>query len=144
MISLDVNVLVYAFRQDSVKHEECRDWLTKQIRNRNGLVLIDIVLVGFLRICTHSKIFREPSSISEATNFLTVMISNPNVTLTSSTPETWHMFSRILDKTNVQGNKISDAWLAAIAMERNATLISTDSDFNLFPNLKLLNPFKPK
>ena len=144
MISLDVNVLVYAFRQDSVKHEECRDWLTKQIRNRNGLALIDIVLVGFLRICTHSKIFREPSSISEATNFLTVMISNPNVSLTSSTPETWHTFSRILDKTNVQGNKISDAWLAAIAMERNLTLISTDSDFNLFPNLKLLNPFKPK
>ena len=144
MISLDVNVLVYAFRQDSVKHEECRDWLSKQIRNRNGLVLIDIVLVGFLRICTHSKIFREPSSISEATNFLTVMISNPNVTLTSSTPETWHTFSRILEKTNVQGNKISDAWLAAIAMERNATWISTDSDFNLFPNLKLLNPFKPK
>ena len=144
MISLDVNVLVYAFRQDSVKHEECRDWLTKQIRNRNGLVLIDIVLVGFLRICTHSKIFREPSSISEATNFLTVMISNPNVTLISSTPETWHTFSRILEKTNVQGNKISDAWLAAIAMERNVTWISTDSDFNLFPNLKLLNPFKPK
>ena len=144
MISLDVNVLVYAFRQDSVKHEECRDWLSKQIRNRNGLVLIDIVLVGFLRICTHSKIFREPSSISEATNFLTVMISNPNVTLTSSTPETWHTFSRILDKTNVQGNKISDAWLAAIAMERNVTWISTDSDFDLFPNLKLLNPFKPK
>jgi len=144
MISLDVNVLVYAFRQDSVKHEECRDWLSKQIRNRNGLVLIDIVLVGFLRICTHSKIFREPSSISEATNFLTVMISNPNVTLTSSTPETWHTFSRIVDKTNVQGNKISDAWLAAIAMERNVTWISTDSDFNLFPNLKLLNPFKPK
>jgi predicted nucleic acid-binding protein len=72
------------------------------------------------------------------------MISNPNVTLTSSTPETWHTFSRILDKTNVQGNKISDAWLAAIAMERNVTWISTDSDFNLFPNLKLLNPFKPK
>ena len=144
MISLDVNVLVYAFRQDSVKHEECRGWLSKQIRNRNGLVLIDIVLVGFLRICTHSKIFREPSSISEATNFLTVMISNPNVTLTSSTPETWHTFSRILEKTNVQGNKISDAWLAAIAIERNVTWISTDSDFNLFPNLKLLNPFKPK
>ena len=144
MISLDVNVLVYAFRQDSVKHEECRDWLTKQIRNRNGLVLIDIVLVGFLRICTHSKIFREPSSISEATNFLTVMISNPNVILTSSTPETWHTFSRILEKTNVQGHKVSDAWLAAIAMERNVTWISTDSDFNLFPNLKLLNPFKPK
>ena len=144
MISLDVNVLVYAFRQDSVKHEECRDWLSKQIRNRNGLILIDIVLVGFLRICTHSKIFREPSSISEATNFLTVMISNPNVTLTSSTPETWHTFYRIVDKTNVQGNKISDAWLAAIAMERNVTWISTDSDFNLFPNLKLLNPFKPK
>jgi len=105
MISPDVNVLVYAFRQDSVKHEECRDWLNEQIRNRNGLVLIDVVLVGFLRICTHPKIFREPSSISEATNFLSVMISNQNVRLTSSTPETWQTFSRILDKTNVQGNK---------------------------------------
>ncbi len=144
MISLDVNVLVYAFRQDSVKHEECRDWLNKQIRNRNGLVLIDIVLVGFLRVCTHSKIFREPSSTSEAMNFLAVMISNPNVSLTSSTPKTWHTFSRILDKTNVQGNKLSDAWLAAISIERNLTWISTDSDFNLFPNLKLQNPFKPK
>ena len=144
MISLDVNVLVYAFRQDSVKHEECRDWLNKQIRDRNGLVLIDIVLVGFLRICTHSKIFQEPSSISEVTNFLAVMISNQNVNLTSSTPETWHTFSRILDKTNVQGNKISDAWLAAISIERNLTWISTDSDFNLFPDLKLQNPFNPK
>lgn len=57
MISPDVNVLVYAFRQDSVKHEECRDWLNEQIRNRNGLVLIDVVLVGFLRICTDPKIF---------------------------------------------------------------------------------------
>ena len=56
MISPDVNVLVYAFRQDSVKHEECRDWLNEQIRNRNGLVLIDVVLVGFLRICTDPKI----------------------------------------------------------------------------------------
>lgn len=144
MISPDVNVLVYAFRQDSVKHEECRDWLNEQIRNRNGLVLIDVVLVGFLRICTHPKIFREPSSISEATNFLSVMISNQNVRLTSSTPESWQTFSRILHKTNVQGNKLSDAWLAAISMERNLIWVSTDSDFNLFPNLKLHNPFKPK
>ena len=144
MISLDVNVLVYAFRQDSVKHEECRDWLNEQIRNRNGLVLIDVVLVGFLRICTHPKIFRETSSISEATNFLSVMISNQNVRLTSSTPESWQTFSRILDKPNVQGNKLSDAWLAAISMERNLIWVSTDSDFNLFPDLKLQNPFNPK
>jgi len=72
------------------------------------------------------------------------MISNQNVRLTSSTPESWQTFSRILDKTNVQGNKLSDAWLAAISMERNLIWVSTDSDFNLFPDLKLQNPFKPK
>lgn len=33
-----------------------------------------------------------------------------------------------------------DAWLAALAIERGATLCSTDADFSRFPALKWLNP----
>jgi predicted nucleic acid-binding protein len=37
---------------------------------------------------------------------------------------------------------IQDAHLAALAIERGATLCSTDADFSRFPVLKWLNPLK--
>ena len=41
------------------------------------------------------------------------------------------------------GNDINDAWLAALAIEHRATLVSTDRGFFRFPGLDWLNPMKP-
>jgi predicted nucleic acid-binding protein len=43
---------------------------------------------------------------------------------------------------NATANLVSDAYLAALAMEHNATLASTDADFGRFRGLKWINPLE--
>jgi predicted nucleic acid-binding protein len=46
----------------------------------------------------------------------------------------------LLRQTQSTGNLIQDAHLALLAIERGATLCSTDADFSRFPNLRWPNP----
>lgn len=66
MILMDVNVLVYAFRKDSINHMRYRDWLHGIINASDAYGLSDLVLSGFLRIVTHPKVFKQPSAWTEA------------------------------------------------------------------------------
>ena len=48
----------------------------------------------------------------------------------------------LLKEGNALGNLVSDAHLAALAVEHNCVLHSTDSDFSRFPSLKWENPIR--
>jgi len=50
MISVDVNVLVHAFREDAEHHLVCSDWIASTLRSGEALVLSNVVLSGFARI----------------------------------------------------------------------------------------------
>jgi predicted nucleic acid-binding protein len=49
----------------------------------------------------------------------------------------------LLSQPGVHGNLVSDAHLAALAIEHGLTLCSTDGDFARFRELKWLNPLAP-
>ena len=51
---------------------------------------------------------------------------------------------RLLTETRAQGNLVSDAPLAALAIEHGLTLCSTDRDFAAFPGLRWQNPLAPR
>ena len=63
MILPDVNVLVYAHRQDAVDHIYYRRWLEAMIQSGEGYGISDHVLSGFLRVVTHPRVFISPSPI---------------------------------------------------------------------------------
>jgi uncharacterized protein len=46
MLIPDVNVLIYAFRADSPRHAEYRQWLLERLRSREPFGLSDLVLSG--------------------------------------------------------------------------------------------------
>jgi predicted nucleic acid-binding protein len=48
----------------------------------------------------------------------------------------------LLVKSQVTGPLVSDATLAALAIEHGATFCTTDRDFRRFEGLKLLNPIE--
>lgn len=58
MMLPDVNVLIYAFRQDAPDHEAYHRWLTDTIQSDQAYGIADLVLSGFLRIVTHPRIWR--------------------------------------------------------------------------------------
>ena len=53
MILPDVNVLVYAHREDSVDHIRYRQWLEAVVNSGQPYGISDQVLSGFLRVVTH-------------------------------------------------------------------------------------------
>jgi len=49
-------------------------------------------------------------------------------------------FVRLITDLDLRGNDVNDAWLAALAIDHRATLVSTDNGFSRFPGLKWLDP----
>ena len=65
----DVNVLVYAHREDAERHLEYRRWLEALIGGPSAFGISSLVLSAFLRIVTHPKIFKVPTPMDRALAF---------------------------------------------------------------------------
>jgi toxin-antitoxin system PIN domain toxin len=140
MLLVDVNILVYAFREDAPHHSAYHRWLTDVISSGEPFGLADIVLSGFLRITTHPKIFDPPSPLDSALAFAETLRAHPNRVVVAPGPRHWEIFVELCRATKAQGNFIPDAFLAAIAIEAGAEWITTDGGFNRFAGLRCRHP----
>lgn len=137
---LDVNVLVYAFRRDAERHEQFRAWLHSVLRAESAYALSEQVLSSVIRLTTHPKVFKEPSTLSEALEFVNAVREHPNCRLVRSGDRHWPIFSRLCEASNAKANLVTDAWFAALAIESGCIWITTDRDYARFPGLKWRHP----
>lgn len=142
MILPDVNVLVYAHREDSQGHRAYRDWLESAVNADAAFGMSDLVISGFLRVVTHPRIFVSPSSLADAMQFAEELRACPNRVAVSPGNDHWRIFCRLCDTAGAKGNLIPDAWLAAMAIEHGCEWITTDGDFARFPGLRWRHPLK--
>lgn len=132
----DVNVLVHAFRKDSKSHALCHEWLENRINDPAPFAISSIVLSGFLRIVTHSKIFKQPSSLDEALEFCEIIKSSPSLIFIEPSSRHWKIFKKITTALHSRGNEIPDAWLAALAIEHQCRWVTFDKAFLKYPELQ--------
>jgi toxin-antitoxin system PIN domain toxin len=137
---VDVNILVYAHRPESQRHEAYRAWLLGAREGTEPLGLIDVVLSGFLRIVTHPRIYREPTSLATALGFVEALRVGPACLVVSPGERHWTIFTELCTSAEAVGNGIPDAFLAAIAIENGATWITADRGFSRFPGLRWQHP----
>lgn len=142
MILPDVNVLVYAHREDTPHHRACRDWLESVVNADSAFGLSDLVAGGFVRIVTHPRIFRFPSALAEALQFVEELRERPNRVAVAPGRDHWRIFRRLCREAGAKGNLVPDAWFAAMAMEHGCEWITTDGDFARFPGLRWRNPLR--
>src|ERR1700687_2830602 len=117
MILVDVNVLVYAKRQDSPDHAKFRTWLEETVLSEPVFGVSEFVLSGVVRILTHPHIFREPTSLEEAVRYVNSLRGQPGCIVISPGERHWEIFIRLCKAAGTKGNLISDAYFAALAME---------------------------
>ena len=141
MILPDVNVLIYAFRSDSVDHANYKRWLEEVINGEAAFGVAPQVLCCLVRICTHPRIFKQPSDLREALAFCNVILGCPNTTLIVPQDRHWSIFQNLCVTTKATGNLVADAWLAALAIESGCEWITTDGDFARFKELECRAPF---
>lgn len=137
---VDVNLLVYAHRREVAEHEPSRRWLLEARQGDQRLGIADVVMSGFLRVVTNGRVFRDPTPFDKAVRFLEALLAGPAVRRVAPGDRHWQLFLDLCRRGNVKGNLISDAWIAAVALELRATLATADRDFHRFPGLRLEDP----
>jgi toxin-antitoxin system PIN domain toxin len=143
MILPDVNVLLYAFRSDSVDHQRYRTWLEEAISGPAAYGMSPQVLSAVVRIATHRKIFAKPSRLKDALTFSSTLMDQPNCQIVQPGGRHWSIFADLCKRSAATGNIVQDAWLAALALESGCEWITTDRDFARFPGLRWQTPFQP-
>src|SRR5579859_6216520 len=92
MLLPDVNILVYAHRRDAPDHALYRQWLEGMINGDDAYGISDLVLSGFLRVVTHPRVFKPPSSLDEALAFTAALRARPNCVQIVPGPRHWDLF----------------------------------------------------
>lgn len=138
----DVNVLVYAHREDAVDHSAYRAWLEGIVNGDETYGVSELVLSGFVRVVTHPRVFRRPSPLAEALKFAGQLREQENCVRISPGPRHWQIFERLCRDCDARGNRVADAYLAAIAIESGCEWITTDRDFSRFKGLRWRHPLQ--
>ena len=140
MLVPDVNVLLYAYFQESPAHELARDWIDAALLGKEIVGTPDVVLSGFIRIGTNSALFSEPATTAEAFSAVERFHLPPNGFRLHPAPRHWAVFRELVVGSGAGSKDISDAYLAAFAIENDATFVTFDRGFAKFPGLKVFNP----
>ncbi len=142
MVLPDVNVLVYAHREEAQGHARYREWFEAILNSDAAYGLSDLVLSGFLRVVTHPRVFREPTPLEVALTFVGEVRDRPNCVHVMPGDRHWEIFTRLCREADTKGNVIPDAYLAALAIESGAEWVTTDRDYARFPGLRWRHPLE--
>jgi toxin-antitoxin system PIN domain toxin len=140
----DINILVHAYNSQSPVHAVARRWWETTLERPLPVGLAWVVVLGFLRITTLRALAADPLPASRAVTLVRGWLSLPHVALIAPGPGHAETLFGLLERLGVAGNLTTDAHLAALAIEYQAELVSTDADFARFPGLRWFNPLALK
>jgi len=135
VILADVNVLIYSFREDTEQHPASRGWLRKVINGEARFGVSPLALSALVRITTHPRVYRQPSSLADALAYCDNLLGQPHCEIIEPRDRHWEIFKRLCLDTGIKGVHVTDAWYAALAIEHGCTWITYDRDFARFPGL---------
>jgi len=138
----DVNVLIYAIREELPFHQKSKQMLDEVVRTEEPFSVSEIVLAGFIRLVCHRKTFKTPTPLSTAVAFAGALRNLPHAVPTMPGPKHWNIFCDLLARHQIPGDECWDAYLAAIAIESECEWISFDQGFARFSRLKWVNALR--
>ena len=140
MIVPDVNLLVYAHNSQSRQHEAARKWWEDLLNGTGTVGLPWATILGFIRIATNPKILDNPLDVSSACTRVRSWLARPQTALIHPGDRHADILFDLLEEAGSAGNLTTDAHLAALAIEHQAELHSTDADMVRFRGLPWTNP----
>jgi toxin-antitoxin system PIN domain toxin len=140
VILVDVNILLYACNTASSQSATARAWLDQNLTGSVGVGMPWVTLLGFLRLVTNSRVVAHPFTIAAAWQQVSAWLACEAAWIPQPTERHADVLAELLALPGMQGNLVTDAHLAALAIEHGLTLCSTDGDFARFPGLQWRNP----
>ena len=140
MIVPDINLLIHAYNSESRVHEAARAWWEGLLNGTRPVGLPWLSMLGFIRIATHRQVLSRPLPASAACARVRSWLAQPCVAVLEPGSRHADILFGLLDHLGTAGNLTTDAHLAALCIEHQAELHSTDADFARFPGLRWRNP----
>ena len=132
MLMPDVNVLVYAHREESPAHERYAQWLVELASGPEPFALSEFVMHGFIRVVTNPRIFAPPSTTIQAFQFLDELLALPTCSVIRAGANHWDIFRDLCAAGQFKGKIVADAVHAALAIESGCEWVTADTDFARF------------
>jgi toxin-antitoxin system PIN domain toxin len=139
---VDLNVLLYAVNSDAALHQRLRAWWEAAVNDEETIGLPWVVLLGFLRLTTNSRVFPRPLAPDAAAAKVDRWLAQDNIRIVSEKDDHWKSLKTLLHQSGTAGNLATDAHLAALALTHDAVLVSCDADFTRFNGLRWENPLR--
>jgi toxin-antitoxin system PIN domain toxin len=137
---VDANLLLYAVDERAPRHGPAREWLARQLSGEDAVAFTWGALLAFLRLSTNPRVFEQPLSLARAADVVDAWLRQPCAVVVHPGPRHGAIIRQLLTPLGTAGNLVSDAHLAAIAIEHGAELNSCDTDFARFAGLRWVNP----
>jgi toxin-antitoxin system PIN domain toxin len=132
MLMPDVNILIYAHREEEKCHEAYAKWLKDLIDGVEPFALSVLVAVGFVRIVTNRRIYDDPTPLPIALAFIEQITAHPRCR--TAVPSETHLREtiRLCRTASATGKLVADAQHAALAISDGCTWVTRDRDFSRF------------
>lgn len=140
MLCVDVNVLVDAYRVGSVHHGQVLTWLDDAVVGPEPIGVLPDVAASFLRVVTNRRVFSDPTPLAGARAFVDALLAAPSVEQLAPSRRRWEHFTGLVDDLHLTGDDVTDAFIAAGALDVGATLVTSDRGFRRFPRLRIIDP----
>jgi len=132
---VDANVLLYAVNTDAVHHERARRWIDGALSGEDTVAFAWIPLLAFVRLSTKVGLFPEPLTVDQAMDRVDAWVGAGPAVVVEPTAQHGTILRGLLRSVGVGGNLVSDAHLAALAIEHRCGILSFDNDFARFPGV---------
>ena len=142
MIVLDANVLLYAYDVNSENHAKARAWVEQVFSDGTPIGLPWQTVAAFIRVVTNPRLPGKRFTPEEAARIVDQWLDQPNVRLLAPGDQHWTILRQVMIDGQARGPLVSDAQLAALAIEYGGILQTTDRDFARFAGLRWTNPLE--
>lgn len=139
---VDANLLIYAHDSSSGQHEAARSWLEEQLNGPRRVGIPWPSILAFLRLTTNPRVSDRPATPTEAWAHVDSWFGSPSAWIPQPTARHADVLRTLVTDQGLTAALISDAHLAALAIEHGLELCSADSDFARFPDLRWRNPLR--
>jgi toxin-antitoxin system PIN domain toxin len=140
VITVDTNLLVYAYDTTSPQHGAARQWLTQALSSTERVLLAWSTIHAFLRLTTNARVFNPAFTSDAAVGVVETWLRRGNVGIVTPGPRYWEILRDLVVRYEVRRDLVMDAHLTALAIEHDATLYTADRDFQRFDRLRVVNP----